>query len=168
MDAIKKKMQAMKLEKDNAIDKAGTWEAQARDANSKADKLIEELRDLEKELVLVEADLVSNKEHLEKANHELEEKEKLLTPTESKVATLDRKVQQIEEDLEKPEERSTSAQQILLKATQAADENNRLSTAILFLNNNETQKLLLKAHINKKAHLQKLLHNCTSAAIKLI
>lgn len=125
MDAIKKKMQAMKLEKDNAIDKADTCEAQARDANSKADKLIEELRDLEKKLVQVEADLVSNKEQLEKANHELEEKEKLLTATESEVATLNRKVQQIEEDLEKSEERSTSAQQKLLEATQAADENNR-------------------------------------------
>lgn len=125
MDAIKKKMQAMKLEKDNAIDKADTCENQAKDANARCEKLNEEVRDLEKKLVQVEADLVSSKEQLEKANHELEEKEKLLTATESEVATLNRKVQQIEEDLEKSEERSTSAQQKLLEASQAADENNR-------------------------------------------
>lgn len=39
MDAIKKKMQAMKLEKDNAMDKADTSEQQARDANLRADKV---------------------------------------------------------------------------------------------------------------------------------
>lgn len=39
MDAIKKKMQAMKLEKDNAMDKADTCEQQARDANTRADKV---------------------------------------------------------------------------------------------------------------------------------
>lgn len=44
MDAIKKKMQAMKLEKDNAMDKADTSEGQARDANLRADKVLTTLR----------------------------------------------------------------------------------------------------------------------------
>ena len=39
MDAIKKKMQAMKLEKDTAQDKADTCEMQAREANLRADKV---------------------------------------------------------------------------------------------------------------------------------
>ena len=39
MDAIKKKMQAMKLEKDNAMDRADTCEQQARDANLRAEKV---------------------------------------------------------------------------------------------------------------------------------
>ena len=39
MDAIKKKMQAMKMEKDSAMDKADTCEQQAKDANGKADKV---------------------------------------------------------------------------------------------------------------------------------
>jgi len=39
MDAIKKKMQAMKMEKDSAMDKADNCEAQAKDANLKADKV---------------------------------------------------------------------------------------------------------------------------------
>lgn len=40
MDAIKKKMQAMKLEKDNALDRALVCEQQARDANIRAEKVI--------------------------------------------------------------------------------------------------------------------------------
>lgn len=39
MDAIKKKMQAMKLEKDNALDRALVCEQQARDANIRAEKV---------------------------------------------------------------------------------------------------------------------------------
>lgn len=39
MDAIKKKMQAMKMEKDAAMDKADTCEGQAKDANLRADKV---------------------------------------------------------------------------------------------------------------------------------
>lgn len=39
MDAIKKKMQAMKLEKDNALDRALMCEQQAKDANLRAEKV---------------------------------------------------------------------------------------------------------------------------------
>lgn len=39
MDAIKKKMQAMKLEKDNAMDRALMCEQQAKDANLRAEKV---------------------------------------------------------------------------------------------------------------------------------
>lgn len=39
MDAIKKKMQAMKLEKDNALERASVCEQQARDANLRAEKV---------------------------------------------------------------------------------------------------------------------------------
>lgn len=40
MDAIKKKMQGMKLEKDNALERALVCEQQARDANLRAEKVI--------------------------------------------------------------------------------------------------------------------------------
>lgn len=73
----------------------------------------------------MEEDLILNKNKLEQANKDLEEKEKTLAATEAEVASLNRKVQQIEEDLEKSEERSGTAQQKLLEAQQAADENNR-------------------------------------------
>ncbi|KAG8200370.1 hypothetical protein JTE90_028551 [Oedothorax gibbosus] len=38
MEAIKKKMQAMKLEKENAVDRAEAAEQAARDANIRAEK----------------------------------------------------------------------------------------------------------------------------------
>lgn len=100
MDAIKKKMQAMKMEKDAAMDKADTCEGQAKDANARADKVKyffffflffsllfsfsfpqvnEEVRELAKKLSQIEADLQRNKNDLEQANKNLEEKEKLLT-----------------------------------------------------------------------------------------
>jgi len=39
MDAIKKKMQSMKLEKDTAMDRAESFEQQAKDANIRAEKV---------------------------------------------------------------------------------------------------------------------------------
>jgi tropomyosin 1 len=39
MDAIKKKMQAMKLDKDGAMERALQSEQQARDANLRAEKV---------------------------------------------------------------------------------------------------------------------------------
>ena len=44
MEAIKKKMQNMKLEKDNAMDRADACEQQAKDANIRAEKAQEEVR----------------------------------------------------------------------------------------------------------------------------
>lgn len=79
MDVIKKKMQAMKLEKDNAMDKADTCEGQAKEANMRADKVLEEVAELTKKLAQVEADLVANKQNLEQANRDLEDREKSLT-----------------------------------------------------------------------------------------
>jgi len=79
MDVIKKKMQAMKLEKDNAMDKADTCEGQAKEANLRADKVLEEVAELTKKLAQVEADLEANKKALEQANRDLEDREKSLT-----------------------------------------------------------------------------------------
>lgn len=39
MEAIKKKMQAMKLERENAVDRAEAAEQAARDANNRAEKV---------------------------------------------------------------------------------------------------------------------------------
>lgn len=39
MDAIKKKMQAMKIDKDGALERALVCEQQARDANLRAEKV---------------------------------------------------------------------------------------------------------------------------------
>ncbi len=98
MDAIKKKMQAMKLEKDNAMDRADACEQQAKDANLRAEKVKmhqkkieneirsplsfiqaeEEVRDLQKKMQQLENDLDQTQEKLMAANQRLEEKEKAL------------------------------------------------------------------------------------------
>uniref|UniRef100_A0A182JJC0 Tropomyosin n=1 Tax=Anopheles atroparvus TaxID=41427 RepID=A0A182JJC0_ANOAO len=78
MDAIKKKMQAMKLEKDNALDRALLCEQQARDANLRAEKAEEEARQLQKKIQAIENDLDQTQESLMQVNAKLEEKEKAL------------------------------------------------------------------------------------------
>ena len=78
MEAIKKKMQAMKLEKDNAVDRAEQAEQQARDANLRAEKSEEEVRGLQKKIQLIENELDQVQEQLSAANVKLEEKEKTL------------------------------------------------------------------------------------------
>lgn len=102
MDAIKKKMQAMKLEKDNALDRALVCEQEARDANIRAEKVNdkksanvctaecankclflleqaeEEARSLQKKIQTVENDLDQTQEALMQVNTKLEEKNKAL------------------------------------------------------------------------------------------
>jgi tropomyosin-1 len=78
MDAIKKKMQAMKLEKDNALDRALLCEQQARDANTRAEKAEEEARTLQKKIQTIENDLDQTQEAETLVNGKLEEKEKAL------------------------------------------------------------------------------------------
>lgn len=79
MEAIKKKMQAMKVEKDNAQDKADTMEQVARDANTRVQKGEEELDGLKKRLVQLEVEYATAQETLAKVNTNLEAKEKALT-----------------------------------------------------------------------------------------
>ena len=47
-------MQAMKLEKDNAMDRADACEQQAKDAHLRAEKAEEEVRDLQKKMQQLE------------------------------------------------------------------------------------------------------------------
>merc|ERR1712130_773546 len=68
MDAIKKKMQAMKLEKDNAMDRADACEQQAKDANLRAERAEEEVRELQKKMQQLENDLDQTQEKLMNAN----------------------------------------------------------------------------------------------------
>merc|ERR1739844_854752 len=78
MDAIKKKMQAMKLEKDNAMDRADACEQQAKDANLRAERAEEEVRELQNFSLKHQIILLPTQEKLMNANQRLEEKEKAL------------------------------------------------------------------------------------------
>merc|ERR1712189_96384 len=93
MDAIKKKMQAMKVEKDNAMDRSNVCEQAAKDA-----KLVKKLQQLEVELDKTTEELLTTTE-------KLKEKENALLSAELEVNALNRRVQGLEEDLEKCEDK---------------------------------------------------------------
>ena len=79
MEAIKKKMAALKIEKDNALDKMETAENQLRDANMRGEKANEETMILENKLKQIENELVNSQNELENTTKRLEDKEKTLT-----------------------------------------------------------------------------------------
>merc|ERR1712217_571034 len=111
MDAIKKKMQAMKVEKDNAMDRSDVCEQAAKDAKVRAAKAEEEV-----------ADLVKTKEELSLTTEKLKEKENNLLSAELEVNALNRRVQALEGDLETCEDKLLQATNKLDKAATAADD----------------------------------------------
>merc|ERR1712228_92042 len=64
MDAIKKKMQAMKVEKDNAMDRSDVCEQAAKDAKVRAAKAEEEVAELVKKSQQLEVELDKTTEEL--------------------------------------------------------------------------------------------------------
>merc|ERR1711990_817745 len=88
MEAIKKKMQAMKVEKDNACDRVDVCEEQCKAARLRASKGEDEVDELMTKAHQLETELDLTTEKLAIATLQLEEKEKLLADTElDKAAT---------------------------------------------------------------------------------
>merc|ERR1712233_217855 len=106
MEAIKKKMQAMKVEKDNACDRVDASEEQCKAARLRASKAEDEVDELMTKARQLETELDLTTEKLGIATLQLEEKEKQLSATELEMAALNRRVSGLEEDLEKTEERA--------------------------------------------------------------
>merc|ERR1712002_1083971 len=125
MDAIKKKMQAMKLEKEGAMDKADQLEQQLTDQKDKNTKQEEEMGDLQKRISALEGDLDTCQTQLEEANQKLENTEKQLANSESEVQALTRRIRLLEEDFEQTETRLQTATEKLEEASKAADESER-------------------------------------------
>merc|ERR1712072_1375306 len=105
MEAIKKKMQAMKVEKDNACDRVDASEEQCKAARLRASKAEDEVDELVTKSRQLETELDLTTEKLGIATLQLEEKEKQLSATELEMAALNRRVSGLEEDLEKPRRR---------------------------------------------------------------
>merc|ERR1712212_82423 len=118
MDAIKKKMQAMKVEKDNAMDRADVCEQASKDAKVRAGKAEEEVEELIKKSQQMEELLTTTEK--------LKEKENSLSSAELEVAALNRRVQGIEGGLETCEDKLLLASQKLDKAATAADDSDRM------------------------------------------
>merc|ERR1711872_998119 len=100
MDAIKKKMQSMKVEKDNAMDRSDICEQAAKEAKIRASKAEEEV-----------AELVKKSQQLE---------------VELDMSSLNRRVQSLEGDLETCEDKLLLATQKLDKAATASDDSDRM------------------------------------------
>merc|ERR1712077_176666 len=82
MDAIKKKMQAMKVEKDNAMDRADVCEQASKDAKVRAGKAEEEVEELIKKSQQLEVELDKTMEELLTTTEKLKEKEHALAAAE--------------------------------------------------------------------------------------
>merc|ERR1712001_86830 len=105
MDAIKKKMQAMKVEKDNACDRTYQVEEQSKQAKIRAEKAEDEVAELAAKARQLETELDLTTERLGIVTLQLEEKEKTLAAAELEMNALNRRVSGLEEDLEKTGER---------------------------------------------------------------
>ena len=77
MNAIKKRLQTLKIEKDLAMDRADLCDQQAKEASRREEKLKDEVRELAKKLAQMERDLELSKAQLEKSNRDLEQKERV-------------------------------------------------------------------------------------------
>merc|ERR1712078_161709 len=100
MDAIKKKMQAMKVEKDNACDRADVCEEASKVAKVRAEKAEDEVSELSAKARQLETELDLCSEKLGIVSLQLEEKEKALLASEAEMNALNRRVSGLEEDLE--------------------------------------------------------------------
>merc|ERR1711971_1492147 len=116
MDAIKKKMQAMKVEKDNACDRSDVCEEASKVAKLRAEKAEDEVTELTAKARQLETEVDLCTERLGIVSLQLEEKEKSLLAAEAEMNALNRRVSGLEEDLEKTEEKLLQAATKLDKA----------------------------------------------------
>merc|ERR1712133_231007 len=106
MEAIKKKMQAMKVEKDNACDRVDVCEEACKAAKIRASKAKDEVEELMAKARQLETELDLTTEKFCFVSLQLEEKEKSLAASELEMNALNRRVSGLEEDLEKTEEKN--------------------------------------------------------------
>merc|ERR1712055_296617 len=125
MEAIKKKMQAMKVEKDNACDRVDACEEACKAAKIRAEKGEDEVDELMTKARQLETELDLTKEKFAIVSMQLEEKENSLSAAELEMNALNRRVSNLEEDLEKTEGKMVQAVAKLDKAGTAADDSER-------------------------------------------
>ncbi|XP_036090784.1 tropomyosin alpha-3 chain-like [Rousettus aegyptiacus] len=87
MEAIKKKMQMLKLDKENALDRAEQAEAEQKQAEERSKQLEDELAAMQKKLKGTEDELDKYSEALKDAQEKLELAEKKAADGDSHLAT---------------------------------------------------------------------------------
>ncbi|KAK0088949.1 hypothetical protein PV325_010137 [Microctonus aethiopoides] len=130
MEAIKKKIAALKMEMDAANEKVDANETKAKQEDFRADMLNDETRDLGKKLIQLEHDYEVSKVSLETSTAALEQCEKSYTKAEQDRTTMTKRVQEIEVNLAKKEELRLLAAAKLLRATELKDDAQRMCNVL--------------------------------------
>jgi len=125
MEAIKKKMQAMKVEKDNLMDRCDNCEQAARDAKIRLEKTEEEATELSNKAKTLEVEVDVFGEKLSQSEMKQKAKEAQVMAAEAEFNRLNRRVQELEEDLENTETKFVLGSQKLDKAATTADDSDR-------------------------------------------
>merc|ERR1712045_985391 len=120
MEAIKKKMQAMKVEKDNLCDRCDEVEQKAK----------EECTELTNKARTLEIDVDKYGEKLAQQVMAQEAKEAQVMAAEAEFNRLNRRVQELEEDLEITENKYATAIQKYDKAATEADDSDRMAKVL--------------------------------------
>ena len=121
MDAIRKKMQSLKVETDQLVSHANTMESQANDANKKADKHDCDIRDLSKKINAIEAKYDEASEALLKAESQEEEKNKEWKTAEEDVNNLNRRMLLVEEECKRRDNDLATTTMDLCNMSRTAD-----------------------------------------------
>merc|ERR1712236_204638 len=119
---VKKKMQAMKVEKDNLCDRCDVVEQQMKDAFIRKEKAEEEYTELTLKARTLEIDLDKYGEKLTNQVMAQEAKEAQVLAAEAEFNRLNRRVQELEEDLKKAQNRAEEADRKYDEAQKAMGE----------------------------------------------
>jgi len=130
MEAIKKKMQSMKVEKDNLCDRSDVVEQKSKEAFIRQEKGEEELTELTNKSRTLEIDVDKFGEKLTNQIMAQEAKEAQVVHAEAEFNRLNRRVNELEEDLEITEQKYTTAIQKYDKAATEADDSDRMAKVL--------------------------------------
>merc|ERR1711970_47197 len=125
MDNIRRKMQTMKVEKENTSDKVETLDAKVRAVEDTIELRNEEIMKLEKRLAQVTEDLETATFNLSTANRDLEEYDKINREAELEISSLQRQVANKEESVDNTEARILLAQEKFAEASEAREDYER-------------------------------------------
>merc|ERR1712210_16681 len=122
MDAIRKKMKALKDETDTLYAIIKKFEDQTKESNAVADQADCDIRDYGKKVHGFEIELDETTDKLNKATETYEEKDKLHKEVESDIAALTRRIMLMEEEAKKSETTLANTVTKLALTSKSADE----------------------------------------------
>jgi len=121
MDAIRKKMQSLKVETDSYQLTTANFEAEAKAKNDISDKADAEIRDLQKKITNLEGRFDESFEKLTQTSTQEEEKTKTLLDAEDDVNNLSRRLLLLEEECKRRDFELASTTMDLCKTSKTAD-----------------------------------------------